>query len=576
MTVQQINNRLTKLYGNSIRATAQDDHLLLEGQLSTQQDVVNAGRLAVKLSKRRYGRVVSDITVKGHQYAPMRIPSIVDNSLDGTKVDVLVIGGGIVGASVLRELSKYNITSLLVDKEEDLALHASGRNDGEVHVGIDLTNKTNKLAYCVRGNAMFEPLCKQLDVDFERVGQYVVSTSHAMRIIIPFIKSRMRKGNIAGGVEILSRKQLLARQPNIADGVKWGMFFPIAGSVCPYNMTIALAECGVQNGAKVSLSTAVISMQKEGNKIISVTTNRGKIYPKVVINCGGAFADKIAQMADDRFYSIHPRKGTNSILDKSSVVKLTDSILAGYGTSKRDKKKHTKGGGFILTVDHNILLGPNAAEVCDREDNTTDVSSINEVFGKQSIVIPNVSKGDIITYFSGTRAANYEEDFVIEQGHKAVNMMHAGGIQSPGLTAAPAIAVDIVKLTLDYFANCGQTVSQNDNFIANRKRSGGLAKLPIEQRDSLIKSNPDYGIIVCRCEEVSKGEIIDALNSIIPPTTVDGIKRRVRPGMGRCQGGFCQPLVMSIMAQHNKVDITTINKRGDSGNILFGDTKEGN
>jgi glycerol-3-phosphate dehydrogenase len=350
---------------------------------------------------------------------------------------------------------------------------------------------------------------------------------------------------------------------------------PTGGEISPYKFTVALAENAAMNGVKVCLNTIVKDMKVENGEIKAVITNRGVIYPRLVVNAAGVFSDIIAEMAGDRTFTIHPRKGTNIILDKKCASYAATSMNKSPFIRFEDEKeitnaqRHTKGGGVVHTVDDNVLIGPTAIETPYREDNTTQRKDIDFVVNKMKKVAEKLSYSDIITYFSGTRAPTYEEDFVIRKGIFTKNIIQAAGVQSPGLTAAPAIAEDVAKWTKEILGN----VEENPNFNPIRKGIPHLAKMSAEERDKLIKQNPAYGEIVCRCEEISKGEILDALNSPIPVYALDAIKRRVRPGMGRCQGGFCSPLVMKILAEHKGVKVEEITKANQQSKVLLGDTK---
>ena len=322
----------------------------------------------------------------------------------------------------------------------------------------------------------------------------------------------------------------------------------------------------MHNGARVSLNTAVTGMQLKNDKIVSVKTNRGTVYPKLVINCAGVFSDEVARMAGDRFFSIHPRRGTNSILDKKTGKRF-NAIASVVGASTPGKT-HTKGGGILHTVHDNLLVGPDAVETYERENTATNPESIERVFAKQKITMPELSERDIITYFTGVRAPTYEEDFIIEWGRKTKNIYHVAGIQSPGLTTAPAVAEDVAQEAAAWLE-----AEENEAFDPIRHAPPHLAAMSDAERAELIAQNPDYGIIVCRCEEVSRGEILDALNSPICVPTVDGIKKRLRPGMGRCQGGFCSPLVTKIIAEYLGVPLTEVRKSSASSPIVFGSRK---
>lgn len=345
----------------------------------------------------------------------------------------------------------------------------------------------------------------------------------------------------------------------------------MAGSVCPYGLTIAYAENAVQNGAEVALNTAVLSMDVKDGKIRSVLTNRGRIYPEIVINAAGVFAEDVAEMAGDRFYSIHPRRGTNAILDKKA-----GKLMGGIASWKTLKKTsgHTKGGGIVHTAHDNLLVGPDAVETYEKENFATQASSIENNFKKQQGTVKELSQRDIITYFTGVRAPAFEEDFVIERGRKTKNLIHCAGIQSPGLTTAPAVAKDVAKMAAK-MVSASHPVKKNESYNPYRKGVPRLREMSPEQRNKLIQKRPDYGVMICRCEEISKGEIVDALCSPLPVYTVDGVKKRVRPGMGRCQGGFCMPLVAEIISEVTGQPLEKVKKSGGDSYLLFGKTKAG-
>ncbi len=558
-------NKKIQLINPNITLSLKDDCALLSGLSNDWNEIVAVGRMVAKTKK--FYSVINEIKLNNFIEPPMRISPIVDRMYEGMKLDVLVIGGGIIGAAILRELTKYNLNVALVEKEDDLAMHASSRNDGCIHVGIDLSSKTKKLEYLRRSVPVYEKLAKDLDVDYDKMGQIVAFKSNWEKIIYLILKLRIKKNGIQE-TTFLSQDELFMREPNLNKIAKFGILFGTGACICPYNMTIALAESAVINGANVLLSTAVLSMEVKDKEIVSVQTNRGKIFPKVVINAAGVFSDVIAEMAEDKFFSIHPRKGTNAILDKKATSGLMHQSTTIYEGLRKAAKTHTKGGGVMPTVDGNTLVGPTAFETPYREDFTTSNEQINQVFSKHKNNVPNLHPKDIITYFSGIRAANYEEDFIIQKGKWTKNIVHAAGIQSPGLTAAPAIAEDVVKYTCDILG----TVGQNEKFNPIRKGLVKVNKLSYEERNKLIVKNPDYGQIVCRCEEISKGEIIDALHRPIVVPTIDAIKKRTRAGMGRCQGGFCQPLIMDIIAKEMKTSIDHVYKKGD-GRILLYPTK---
>lgn len=546
----------------------------LTGELDNWADIYRCGRAAV--CKKSLG-VLNDIKLKGFHEEPKR-PTLQDDAVDGQTPDVLVIGGGIVGCAVARELTRLDVSVLLVEKCNDVACGASSRNDGCIHPGIDLHKGQQKLKYVLAGNKAYTALAEELGLQLKRWAQtFIFSTKWENAIIPPLYKLRAKQLGVEG-VRHLTPKQLKEIEPNPPRWATGAMYMATAGMVSPYKTTIALIDNAIENGAKVSLNTYVKGMKVENGKIVSVDTNRGTIYPKVVVNCAGIYSDVIADMAGDRTFTIHPRKGTDIILDKKRVGYALSSYARSYFAplppeARPDNKEqvgHTKGGGVMRTVDGNILVGPDAHEVPSREDYSTSMQDIDNIIKKQKFAQPMLNKGDVITYFSGTRAATYEEDFVVRRGIFTSNIYEAAGIQSPGITAAPAIACDIrdwVKQDLG--------AKDNKSFNPVYKHTPRLADQPDSVREEYIERNSDYGEIICRCEEVSKGEIIDALNSPLKVATIDGIKRRVRPGMGRCQGGFCSPLVAKIIAEHEGVEIEDVLKGDEGSVIVYGNTKGG-
>lgn len=566
MNIKSLNRKLNKKFAGRVTARLSDGCIVLTGELDDWNDVVDAGMTAATPHSSTH--VVNDIVFTGAAEEKMHMPAIDDKALDGEKPDVLVIGGGISGCSVARELSRYKLSVLLIDKEADLALGASGRNDGEVHPGVDLSKGSLKHKYIRRANHMYEDLCRELDVPFKRTGQYACFTHKSW---LPFVSLYAKWRRDHDGIEdtcIVMGDEIRKKEPKISADVAFALSNPSSGSVSPYNLVIAYAENAVQNGARVLLNTAVTGMDVSGGEIKAVYTNRGTIYPREVINCAGVYSDVVAQMAQDRFFSIHPRRGTNSILDKKTGASFHG--IASIVMSQSPVKTHTKGGGILHTMHDNLLIGPDAVETPERENTATDAESIARVFTKQRITMPTLTEKDIITYFTGVRAPTYEEDFIIEPGRKTKNIYHVAGIQSPGLTTAPAVAQDVAEYVAKLF-----NAEKKADFDPVRKAPPHLAGMNDAERAELIRQNPDYGVIVCRCEEVSRGEILDALRSPVCVPTLDGVKKRVRPGMGRCQGGFCSPLVTKIIAEYLGVPLTEVMKSSDRSPIVFGSKKGG-
>ncbi len=546
----------------------------LTGELDNWADVYRCGRAAV--SKKSLG-VLNDIKLKGFKEEIKR-PLIKDNAVDGATPDVLVIGGGIMGCAALRELTRLNLDVMLVECGNDVGVGASSRNDGCIHVGIDLHKGQQKLHYVLLGNRMYDKLADELGLKLKRWAQiFMFSSKWETKIVAPLYKLRAKQLGIEG-IRYVTPEELKELEPTPPSWVTGAMYMATGGVVSPYKTTIALADNAIENGAKVSLNTAVTGMEVKDGVIKAVKTNRGTIYPKMVVNAAGIYSDVIADMAGDRTFTIHPRKGTDLILDKKKAYYALSSYARSYFNPLPEEYRepvgknsvgHTKGGGVMRTVDGNILVGPDAHEVPSREDISTSIEDIDRIIKKQSLAAEQLNKGDIITYFSGLRAATYEEDFVVRKGIFTKNIIEAAGIQSPGITAAPAIAVDVRKWVKEEL-----NATDNASFNPVVKHTPRLAEVDEKTRAEYIASNPDYGEIICRCEEVSKGEIIDALEQPLKVPTVDGIKRRVRPGMGRCQGGFCSPLVAKIIAEHEGMPIEDVLKGEEGSVILYHDTKK--
>ncbi len=586
MKLDRLQRELRKL-DPGITASEKDGCVLLEGEVDDYATIYAAGKLAV--DKERYLGVLNDIVLRGFTQEVV-LPDVEDDLLEGTTCDVLVIGGGVTGCAIARELRRHQLDVLLVEKGPDVASGQSSRNGGVVHVGVNFSKGSQKLSYCVRGNAMYRKLSHDLHVPYENKGQVTFARTKAEMLALEYIhRTALEKGVV--GTKVMSLEELREIEPSVPDWSVGGLFLGTGGITSPHLMTIALAENAIQNGARVCLDTAVLDMTVEDGLITAVKTNRGTVYPKAVVNASGVYADIIAQMAEDRTFTIHPRVGTNIVMDKkagglvhtsigktpftltpSQLEDIPSDPLSFIKATIASAKSHTKGIALIHTVDGNMLVGPHAEETPDREDTSTNRAAVERIFKNQQEVQPDLSEADIIAYFTGVRSPTYEEDFVVRPGVRTRNVFEAAGIQSPGLTAAPAIAVDIARWVRTYLSETND-VQVNEAFDPVRHAAPVLAELSLEERAALIKENPDYGTIVCRCEAISKGEILDALRSPLPVYTVDAIKRRVRPGMGRCQGAFCLPAVMRIIADEAGIPYEDVVKGSSRSRILYGPTK---
>ncbi len=563
MKLDKLIKDVKKKFKADIRVNLTEQSIILSGEMDNWEDIVNVGYLFVDPKSRVH--VVNNIKLRGMK--KKKTPLLIDNSLQDQEYDVIIVGGGIIGTTILRELSRYSLKLLLIEKEADLACGASGANDGMIHPGIDLSKDSKKAKYCLAGNLMYEKLSKELDFPFKRIGQYIVFGSQKERILSSYLLYKAKQLGIPG-VSKLSRAEIIQKEPEVKSWAKGAIEIKCTGIISPYQAVYAFGENAVENGAEVSLETACLGFSLKDGGIEKVRTNRGNFKAKVVINAAGVFADEVAALADDKYFSIHPRKGSDLILDSKSKP-LVNTIISRFPKVSQ-RHSHTKGGAIISTVDGNVLIGPDAEEVYDKDDVSTTSRSLERVFRKHHHVLPKLKRTDIIAYFSGLRAATYEEDFIIETSKKVHNLIHVAGIQSPGLTAAPAIALDVVEMVINLF---GGNVKAKPNFNPIRKGIKRVKEMGTSERQALIKNDPDYGKIICRCEEISLGEIKEAIRGAIPATSIDAIKRRVRPGMGRCQGGFCLPLILKIISEELKIDPLLVLKRGQNSRLGMFQTK---
>jgi glycerol-3-phosphate dehydrogenase len=559
-----VRKALKKANLSQIDAQEWRSSVVLTGEVKTWDEKIKAGYAA---AHKGYKGVVNDIEVEGIETDEMYMPSLKDGLLEGKYFDVVVIGGGVIGSAIARELSRYDIKIALLEKEEDLAKHASSRNDGMIHDGFAASPGTKKAHYNVRGNKAYTKVCEELGVDFRRPGSLILFDRAFIKLFLPILNSRAKKNGV-DEYQYLNKKEVKKMVPHVTSEQHGAYFLPSAGILSPYKLTIAFGENAVENGAEVFLNTVVLGFGLDDNHISEVKTNRGNFSAGAVVNAAGIWADKIAGYADDRFFSLHGRKGVDAILDTKtgiyqSKIMAMPNLLQG--------SSHTKGGGLVTTPEGNLLVGPNASEVPFREEYSTEPEDLDDLM-KHIELNTKLRKSDVITYFAGIRACTYEEDFIVEASDHIDNLVHVAGIQSPGLASAPAIAEDVSRMVVDLLKNRIE-VKPNSNFNPKRKTNPELKHLSLEERSKVIKNNPSYGRIVCRCEEMSEGEVRDALRSPVPVTTVDGLKRRVRVGAGRCQGGFCTPRVLEIMTDELNIKMTDIRKKGDHSEVFYNETK---
>ncbi len=470
--------------------------------------------------------------------------------------DIAIIGAGVTGCMIARELSMYKLKICLIEKENDVSLGASKANSGIVHAGYDAKPGSLKAKFNIRGCELMEQTAKDLDVPYKKCGSIVAAFDEEGLTSVRELYIRGKENNVHD-IYILDSAQTLKLEPNINPDIKGSLYAPGAGIVCPYQLTIAAAENAVINGVCLRLNFKVNNIEKNDG-IFKISSANDYIFSKYVINAAGVYADVIAKMTDESEFKIIPRRGEYVILDKTEGKQVNTVIF---------QPPSEKGKGILVTptVDGNLLLGPTATQIDQKEDTITTSAGLQEVIdgAKRAVLYINLKK--VINSFSGIRATPSGHDFIISQSNKTPGFFNVAGIESPGLTASPAIA-EYVPLMLE---EAGIKLQIESSSIRTRAGIPDLSAMTFEQRQKLINENPAFGKIICRCENVSEGEIIQSIKRPVGATTVDGVKRRVRAGMGRCQGGFCLPKVLQILSSELNISVYNILKNSPDSNVLY-------
>lgn len=465
--------------------------------------------------------------------------------------DVVVIGGGIVGTAVLRELSKYDLKCILVEKEPDLAMGTTKANSAILHAGFDAPTGSLKAITNVRGNKLYHELEQELDLDIKWTGSLVAATTDEEMATLQELLER-GKANGVEGLKILSREEVLQKEKNLTS-VKGALWAPSAGVCWPFGAALAFARCAVQNGAEVMRDCRVLGFIKEDGRITGVETSQGVIKTKYVVNAAGVYADEIAKLAGDESFTITPRKGEYILFDKTACSSLVFGVVFPTPTKK------SKGILVCTTTHGNTFIGPNAQDMEDKEDHAVTAEGMNEIIASARKLIPNLPMGAAITEFSGLRAVSSTGDFIISASAVA-GLYNAAGMQSPGLTAAPAVAEMLAEAIVK-----DSGAQAKADFKAELPKKPVFNRLNWDKQAELIKENSLYGRVICRCETITEAEIVEAIHESCGARTVDGVKRRTRAGMGRCQGGFCGPRVTQILARELNIPVPEVLKeRADS------------
>ncbi len=474
--------------------------------------------------------------------------------------DVAVIGGGVIGGTILRELTKYNLNVVLLEKESDVSMGQSKANSGIVHAGFDAMPNTNKAKFNKLGNEMMQEYCKALGVKYVNNGSLVIAFNDEQLKTLHDLKQRGEENGVKG-LSIINKEELLALEPNLNTAVVGALQAKTGGIVCPYELTIASIGNAMDNGAKLLLNFEVNKITKTDDGYVIESQNGETVESKLVVNSAGFGSQKIANLIGDYSFKIGGRRGEYILLDRESGDYVSHTIFC-------TPTKLGKGILITQTVDNNILLGPTAEEI-DDNDTITTAQGLNKIKDIAKTMAQNVPFYNTITSFSGVRAYCDRGDFIIEESAVAKGFINVAGIESPGLTSAPAIAKHVVETLVSKRIE----LTKNQNFNGQRKPDYFFNKLSIEEKNKIIKENPSYGNIVCRCEKITEGEIIRAVTENPKATTIDAVKRRTRAGMGRCQGGFCQPRVAEIIANTLKIKLEDVTKSGGKSNIIIGRTK---
>ncbi len=471
--------------------------------------------------------------------------------------DVIIIGAGITGTLIAHSLSRYDLKVALLEKESDVAFGASGANSAIVHSGHDPKEGSLKAVYNLRGNRMYRDVCEDLKVAYRQIGAFVVATSEEEEEKLDTLIDNCIRRQIP--YEVLSGDELRSREKNLSDDVTKGLSLPTTGIITPWEVCMAATEEFVMNGGDLCLETEVQAIEKKEDHFL-VSTNRGTMEGKIVINCAGVYADKIAGMLGIHRYTITPRKGEYYILDHTGE-KYVDTVIYPIPTVKG------KGVLAVPTIHGNVLLGPTSDPMEDKDSVSTG-DGLDAVSREIHKTMKNIPMNKIIHTFAGLRPVSDSGDFIIGEDEDVKDFIHVAGIQSPGLTSAPAIAEDIRDIVL------GKLKPEKKKEFKRREAPVIMAYMSDEEKDELVKRDPDYGKLICRCEKISKGEIRDCIRRPAGARDVKGVKRRCRPGMGRCQGGFCEVEVVKILAEELGKDLNEISAAGGDSRILVAEAKE--
>ncbi len=475
--------------------------------------------------------------------------------------DITIIGAGVVGALIARELSFYQLKVALIDKDSDVGNATTMANSAIVHSGYDPAPNSLKAKLNVEGNAMFDQLCTELDVNFGRIGSLTLVMEDEQWLVIRQLVDRAKENNVP--VTLLSGDEVRQMEPNVNPMVKGGLLAPTAGIVNPFQLCVHAVENAVDNGVNLFLNSEVIGIEKTSDGFSIDLKNGSSIDTKYVINAAGIYSDKIAMMIGDNSFKINPRKGEYYVLDHFGFG-FVNHVIFPLPTDK--------GKGILITptTSGNYLVGPSSEFVDTRSSLATDMATLKAVRESATQLIPSIPFNQVIRTFSGLRATPSTHDFIISESKVDGHFINVAGIESPGLASSPAIAKYVVNKLI------GKQLLLVKNELASRSIKPYIHPLNMDfaAREKLISEHPEFGDIICNCEKISRGEILQTLNRSCPPHSIKAIKKRTRAGFGRCQGGFCQTRVISILADFYKIDPTEVDYDEKGTPVLIEDSKE--
>ena len=475
--------------------------------------------------------------------------------------DILIIGAGVSGTAIARELARYEASICVVERCEDVCCGTSKANSAIVHAGFDARTGSLMARLNVEGSRMIPQLARELDFPYRNNGSLVLCMSEED---LPALHSLYERGRNNGvtGLRLLSREEILALEPNVREDVTAGMEAATGGIVCPFGMNVAFAENAAENGVEFRFGAAVTGFQRTADGW-RVLTDNGPLEARIVVNAAGVYAGELHNMVSERKLRVIPRRGEYYLLDHAAGGFVGHTVFQLPG-------QNGKGVLVTPTVHGNLLVGPNACGVDTLESVNTTAAGLEEVRQKAENIVRNLPLGQVITSFAGLRAHEEGHEFIIGEAEDAPGFIDCAGIESPGLSSAPAIGKMVAEMVRDKLL-----LSQRKGFKATRKGILNPAALSFEERQKLVARDSAYGHVVCRCEGITEGEILDAIRRPLGARSLDGVKRRVRAGMGRCQGGFCTPRVMEILASELGIPMEEVTKCGGRSRMLAGVNKDG-